>query len=221
MKAEKTPSSSKTYYDEPRDEMVRFVPTSVKRLLDVGCGQGAFGVSLLQTHSQLQIWGIEPFADAAEVARQRLAKVINTTIENALESLPEQYFDCVVFNDSLEHLVDPWEVLSKLRPKLTQGAKVVASIPNVRYFWVIKQLLQEGDFQYGPWGVLDKTHLRFFTQKSMQRLFIESGYSIDQIEGIRPITFPWKFGLLNLLCRKSLEDARYERFTVLASPVDA
>lgn len=101
MKTEKTSSFSKTYYDEPRDEMVCFVPISAKRLLDVGCGQGAFGGNLLKTHSQLQIWGIEPFADAAEVAQQRLAKVINTTVENALESLPEHYFDCVIFNDSL------------------------------------------------------------------------------------------------------------------------
>ena len=214
-----SPSQPAFYYEEGRDEMADYVPSSTKRLLDVGCGQGKFSMNLLRDNGEMEIWGIEPFEDAAKVAQQRLAKVINTTVEDSLPSLPERFFDCVVFNDSLEHLADPWAVLGQLKAKLSPEATIVASIPNIRYFHVIKQLLQEADFEYAPYGVLDKTHLRFFTKKSMQRLFTESGYRVDQIVGIKPAAFPWKFGLLNLMCRNAFEDSRYERFALVASPV--
>jgi 2-polyprenyl-3-methyl-5-hydroxy-6-metoxy-1,4-benzoquinol methylase len=212
------PSPSRTYYEEGRDEMANYISPNIKHLLDVGCAQGKFGMNLLKDNSQLEIWGIEPLEEAAQIAQKRLSRIINTTVENSLASLPEGYFDCAVFNDSLEHLVDPWDVLSQLKGKLAAGATIVASIPNIRYVYVIKQLLQEADFEYAPFGVLDKTHLRFFTMKSMQRLFIESGYRVIRIEGIKPISFPWKFGLLNLLCGNALEDARYERFALVATP---
>jgi 2-polyprenyl-3-methyl-5-hydroxy-6-metoxy-1,4-benzoquinol methylase len=214
-----TPSTPSTfYYEEGRDEMADYVPTSIKRVLDVGCARGKFGMNLLRDNSDLEIWGVEPVEDAARVAQERLARVINATVEDSLASLPEGYFDCAVFNDSLEHLADPWTVLGQLRAKLAPGATVVASIPNLRYFHVIKQLLQEADLEYAPYGVLDKTHLRFFTKKSMQRLFTESGYRIERIEGIKPAAFPWKFGLMNLLSGNAFEDARYERFALVASP---
>jgi 2-polyprenyl-3-methyl-5-hydroxy-6-metoxy-1,4-benzoquinol methylase len=216
-KLDTSSSPSAFYYEEGRDEMTRYVPASIKRLLDVGCAQGKFGMNLLRDNRELEIWGVEPFEDAAEVARERLTRVINTTVEDSLAGLPEGYFDCAVFNDSLEHLADPWAVLGQLKTKLAPRATVVASIPNIRYFHVIKQLLQEADFEYAPYGVLDKTHLRFFTKKSMQRLFIESGYRVERIEGIRPASFPWKFGLMNLLSGNAFEDARYERFAVVAS----
>jgi 2-polyprenyl-3-methyl-5-hydroxy-6-metoxy-1,4-benzoquinol methylase len=220
MSDDQNPSSSpsKFYYEEGRDEMANYVPLTTKRLLDVGCAQGKFGTNLLRDNNELEIWGIEPFEDAAKVAQERLTRVINTTVEDSLASLPEGYFDCAVFNDSLEHLADPWVVLGQLKAKLASNATVVASIPNIRYFHVIKQLLQEADFEYAPYGVLDKTHLRFFTKKSMERLFTESGYRVSRVEGIKPASFPWKFGLMNLLCGNSFEDARYERFAVVASP---
>ena len=218
--ADSSPSESLCRYDETRDDMECYVPATAKRVLDVGCAHGRFGMGLLKVRSDLEIWGIEPVAAGADVAAQRLTKVLNTTIEDAVPRLPEGYFDCITFNDVLEHLTDPWSVLSVLKPSMSPGAIVVASIPNIRYFKVIKELLQEADFRYAPYGVLDKTHLRFFTRKSMQRLFTESGYRVDRIDGIRRAAFPWKFGLLNLLCRNAFDDARYERFAIVASPVN-
>ncbi|HEV7928493.1 MAG TPA: class I SAM-dependent methyltransferase, partial [Nitrosospira sp.] len=106
MSDEQNESSSPStfYYEEGRDEMANYVPISIKRLLDVGCAQGKFGSNLLRDNRELEIWGVEPFEDAAEIARDRLTRVINTTVEDSLANLPDGYFDCAVFNDSLEHL---------------------------------------------------------------------------------------------------------------------
>src|SRR5687768_6694152 len=99
MSDDQNPSSSpsKFYYEEGRDEMADYVPLTTKRLLDVGCAQGKFGTNLLRDNNELEIWGIEPFEDAAKVAQERLTRVINTTVEDSLASLPEGYFDCAVF----------------------------------------------------------------------------------------------------------------------------
>jgi 2-polyprenyl-3-methyl-5-hydroxy-6-metoxy-1,4-benzoquinol methylase len=81
--------------------------------------------------------------------------------------LPEEAFDCIVCNDVLEHLITPWQVLGKLAILLKPGGHFVASIPNVQYWGVLKDLVFEGDWRYADEGVLDVTHLRFFTRRSI------------------------------------------------------
>ncbi len=114
-----------------RAEMLTFVPADCRRLLDVGCGTGAFGELLKQTR-KIEIWGVEPVTSAAEKASARLDYVINGTFDSGTK-LPAGYFDCVVFNDVLEHMVAPEQALRYAKTLLSQGGAIVASIPNVRY----------------------------------------------------------------------------------------
>lgn len=211
-------NKSADYFNERRSEMLRYVPVSAACVLDVGCGRGGFGESLKLQRS-VRVIGIERFPAAAAQARTRLDEVIEEDAEQGMAQLLPASVDCVVFNDVLEHLVDPWNALDAAKRLLTAEGVVVASIPNVRYMPVLKELVLQGEWRYQDAGVLDRTHLRFFTHHSMRRLFASCGYQIVEMNGINSIHFPWKFGLLNRILLRSLDDARHPQFAIVARPV--
>lgn len=209
---------SADYFSERRGEMLRYVPASAACVLDVGCGRGGFGENL-KSQRTARVIGIEQFPAAAAQARARLDEVIEGDAEYGMAQLPPTSVDCVVFNDVLEHLEDPWKALGAARRLLTADGVVVASIPNVRYMPVLKDLVLKGEWRYEDVGVLDRTHLRFFTHHSMRRLFVSCGYRIVEMNGINSITFPWKFGLLNRILLRALDDSRHPQFAIVAKPV--
>lgn len=165
------------YHDVPRTEMVAFVPSGAGTVLDVGCGAGGFGAELRRLRPSVQVTGIESDPRAASLASARYDHMITGEFP---ESLDGRRFDCVVFNDVLEHMVDPWEALRQSASLLTPGGAVVASIPNLRYLMVLARLVLERDFTYVDDGVLDRTHLRFFTGRSATALFVDSGFAVER-----------------------------------------
>ena len=94
-----------TYYSRDRIEMLEFIPDSAQKVLDIGCGQGRFGEQL--RHRNIEVWGVEPFTDTAFIAESKLNKVLTGTIEDNIDQLPENYFDIIVLNDVLKHLLIP------------------------------------------------------------------------------------------------------------------
>jgi 2-polyprenyl-3-methyl-5-hydroxy-6-metoxy-1,4-benzoquinol methylase len=204
------------YYARPRPEMVPFVPRTARRILDVGCGQGVFAGRLRET-SGAQVWGIELDPLAAAMAAERLDRVITGDALTAAAELPDGHFDCAVMNDLLEHLVHPETLLARLRPKLAPGGCVVASIPNVRHFSNLWNLVVRGEWHYTDEGVLDRTHLRFFTRRSLPALFAAGGYRLVTVQGITP-TRSWKFRACNLAALGRLDDARWLQFACVAVP---
>lgn len=202
------------YYDNPRPEMLEFVPPSARTILDIGCGSGAFGAALKSRGAE--VWGLEPSA-AAEQAAERLDRVIQRPIEGAGDELPLGHFDCIVFNDVLEHFVDPWGVLRSARMWLAPEGRVVASIPNVRHLTELKNLVIRKNWDYADDGILDSTHLRFFTVRSIPKLFASSGYELVRIQGING-DVGWKFKLFNLLTVHAIDDTRYVQFACVATP---
>ena len=205
-----------SYYQSQRREMLNFVPADAKRFLELGCGSGGFGVFMRESRKDVHITGIEIHPASAQQARTQLDVVIEKPIEIALASITKGSFDCVVCNDVLEHLVDPWAVLKLIRPVLSPNGSVVSSIPNIRHFPVFKNYFLNGDWKYEKWGVLDRTHLRFFTKKSIERMFNEAGFVISQIEGIFSQPLPWKAALMNRFMAGALDDMRFERFACVA-----
>src|SRR5437868_10634770 len=117
------------YYDNARPEMLGFIPPRTRRLLDVGCGRGAFAANVKRALGAT-VWGIELNPDAARIAATRLDRVIERDIAGALPELPDASFDCIVFNDVLEHLHDPYSVVADVARLLAPGGVVVASLPN-------------------------------------------------------------------------------------------
>lgn len=205
-----------SYYGHTRAEMLAFVPKNAARLLDVGCGEGVFGEKLKRA-LEAEVWGVEFQPEAAEKARQRLDKVIVGNITAVLDDLPAGYFDCIVFNDVLEHLPDPDTVLLRIKSKLASAGRIVCSIPNVRHVSVLKELLIRKRWEYKGHGPLDRTHLRFFTQKSIQDMFQRLGFDLTTIKGLGGKA-TWRFLLLNLLTFGFFADTRYLQFACVAKP---
>jgi 2-polyprenyl-3-methyl-5-hydroxy-6-metoxy-1,4-benzoquinol methylase len=166
------------YMDDPRTEVVALVPPGL-RVLDVGCSRGAFGAELKRRDPRREVYGIEPTA-AAKHAEGRLTAVAQGFFPN---DLPKEWspFDVICFNDVLEHVVDPWAVLDDTHDVLTSRGAVVASLPNVRYIEVVTDLVLRGQWHYEPTGVLDRTHLRFFTEASMIELFEECRFQVESV----------------------------------------
>lgn len=176
------------YYRYGRPEVMSCVPVTAKRIVDVGCGAGRLGEAL-KARQACEVYGIEPFAPAAAEARARLDRVWGCSVENALDEIHDNTYDCIVLADVLEHLVDPWSVLKRIKEKVVPGGRIVASIPNVQNWKVLSGLL-EGRWEYEREGLLDRTHLRFFTQHSIQEMFWTAGLRISEIgstqNGMRP-----------------------------------
>lgn len=172
------------YYANQRPEIVPFLPERRRSVLEIGCGFGNFSGNLPGVE---ETWGIEPHAPAAEAASARLSRVINSTFDMAMASLPKRHFDLVICNDVIEHMPDHVAFLRQIKEFIAPGGCLVGSIPNVRYYQNLFELLFEKDWHYRQWGILDRTHLRFFTEKSLRRAFQANGYRIDRMEGINPV----------------------------------
>lgn len=165
-----------SYFSHSRPEILALVAPTAQRVLDVGCGAGALGAAI-KTRQEAFVCGIEIDPQAAAVAGTRLDRVLVGDVDNLDLPYPPAYFDTLVCGDVLEHLRDPAAFLRKARRWLTPGARLVASIPNVRHWSVIESLLN-GNFSYEPAGLLDRDHLRFFTRHDIARQLANANFEI-------------------------------------------
>lgn len=203
------------YYQHSRKEMLQFFPPEFDRVLEVGCGNGQFGELLKSRFADCEVWGVEPVSEAHAIATRVLNHAILGYFEESLK-LPDNHFDVIVFNDSLEHFPDHVPALALALRLLKPGGCIVASIPNIRYWPHVQQYLFEGEWRYESAGVLDRTHLRFFTRKSILREFASAGFDIEEIGGINPCWLSWKFRLLRCLMPNLMSDMPYQQFALRA-----
>ncbi|KZL48588.1 methyltransferase [Nodularia spumigena CENA596] len=160
-------------------KMLDFIGSG-KKVVDFGCATGYFA-NLLQQKDCI-VTGIEINPDAAKVAEKYCQNVIVADLDfvSIREILANQKFDVAIFGDILEHLRNPWKVLEETKSILKEHGFVVASIPNIAH-GAIRLALLEGKFEYRKLGILDDTHLRFFTRETNEELFKKSGYFIDEV----------------------------------------
>ena len=151
-----------------------------KCVLDVGCAQGYMAREL--NEQGCKTYGIEMDSKAADIAGKYCEKIINADVES-LERLPfdDNFFDVILCLDILEHLKRPDLALVHLRPYLSSGGYLIASIPNIARFEHRLKLFF-GRFDYSDTGALSKGHLRFFTRKTASELIMTSGYKIEKME---------------------------------------
>lgn len=170
------------YRDYMNEALYRGIDGAPGRVLELGCATGVFGKALKDRHPGTHVTGIEASHAAAEVASTRIDRVIRGRIEEldfGAEGIGPASVDLVVAGDVLEHLVNPWAILDRIRGLLAPGGRIVASIPNVRNFQVVASLLLEGKFRYVERGLLDVTHLRFFTFDEILVMLDDSGFVLD------------------------------------------
>lgn len=201
------------YFGVVRDELVECIPPGPHRVLELGAGDGATGSAIKQSGKAAEVVGVELVEAAAQKAAARIDRVITGDIEKLTLPYPAGYFDYIVCGDVLEHLVDPWKTLVNLRPLLAERGKIIASIPNVRYRHVVVNLLFGGEWKYQNVGVLDRTHLRFFTKKSIARMFHETGY---EVERMTPKYKKAEERLVNAITLKTLDDFFAWQYIVVA-----
>ena len=161
--------------------MHRFLPSSPGKVLEIGCGEGTFAESIADAKER---WGVEPYPEAAAIARSRLDRALNATFDEAVADLPVRYFDTIVCNDVIEHVPDHDRFLCKIKDLLTDGGSLVGSIPNIRYYRTLFDLVFAKDWRYADAGILDRTHLRFFTEKSLRGTLRAHGFGIEVLRGI-------------------------------------
>ncbi|PPT05276.1 putative glycosyltransferase [Geitlerinema sp. FC II] len=174
---------TREYYDRINHQLLDALPIDVGRIIEIGCGTGALGHAYKQKHPNTEYIGIELEAEVAEIAQTRLDRAIAANVENLddpqLQFSPESV-DCLVYGDVLEHLVDPWRVLNHHVKWLKPGGWVVSSIPNIQNWTILRDLIR-GQWEYQDEGLLDRTHLRFFTLETAQTMFAEAGLQVRQV----------------------------------------
>ena len=171
------------YFKNQRKDVVPLLPASCSRVLEIGCGAGVFRGNL---PSQVEYWGVEPSSVAADHARRVLDKVFVGIYEQFEDQLPANGFDLIVCNDVIEHMPDHDAFLRSIKAKLAPGGCLVLSVPNVRYVWNLFEVLVRQEWRYRDDGILDRTHLRFFTEKSLARTVAEHGFVVDACRGLSP-----------------------------------
>lgn len=164
------------YYTQEKRFLFHMIPDGAGLALDLGCGAGRFGKALLESGKVRALVGVEIFEPAAEAARQYYQKVHVGDIE-AMELDYERCFDLVLCGDVLEHLKEPLKVLQQAHRWLKDSGHIVCCVPNVRYWRVWRDLVWRGRWDYASEGIMDQTHLRFFTTLSFRTMLVKAGFT--------------------------------------------
>lgn len=175
------------YYQFVRRDIAALLPEYAESALEIGCGGGATLDWLRENGHATRLTGIEINPEAAEVAFSRLDKVYQGDADLHLKNMLPHSQDLVLCLDVLEHLQDPWQTLKRISALIKPGGSLIVSLPNIRHYSVLMSLLFKGQWQYAEAGILDRTHLRFFTKKSAFELLQSAGFS--QIQCIS--TYTW------------------------------
>jgi SAM-dependent methyltransferase len=170
------------YYSQERSDVAGFLPATFVRTLEIGCGAGEFSKQFLRSADEN--WAVEPNPDAARLAREGKMHVLVGTYDEVESELPDGYFDLVICNDVIEHMRDHDHFLRAIQSKMRAGGVIVGSVPNMLYFTAFVKLLAFKDWPYSDQGILDRTHLRFFTAKSFGRSLTNAGFTIERLQGM-------------------------------------
>jgi 2-polyprenyl-3-methyl-5-hydroxy-6-metoxy-1,4-benzoquinol methylase len=166
----------KDVFSAPREDLIALVPEKVKKILDIGCAEGGFGKTLKKIRQDIEITGIELSPSLAKKAKAVYDKVIIGDVEKI--DIHEEEFDLINCGDIIEHLYNPWQLLSKINRWLKKGGYLIGSVPNVGHWSVVKDLL-EGRFDYIPIGLLCIGHIRFFTENTLIEMLKDAGFTIE------------------------------------------
>jgi SAM-dependent methyltransferase len=202
---------TKSYFLHDRTDVFKLVPKTSHTILDVGCGAGILGKRLKELG--MEVTGIEKDRTSYKEAERYLDKVIYCDAEKDEPPLKNKYFDCIIYGDILEHFYEPQRVLDKHKKCLKDNGVVIASIPNIRYYKVIIRLMA-GTWDYVDSGILDVSHIRFFTLVNIKELFMKAGFEVVWVG--RNIVASRGFKLLNIILLNSLREFLTYQYYIVA-----
>jgi len=207
------PPEKKSYYGQIRTDVLELLPQNIKieKSLDVGCGIGKTSAYLKSKYNIRETVGMEYVPEIAQAAKANVDRVYELSLETDELPFSQNEFDLILLADVLEHLVDPWTILKDLVQYLSTNGLVLISIPNIQHFRIFSYLIK-GEWEYKDAGVLDKTHLRFFTKKSLLELLHCADLEIvDIIYKMGPLT-----GFINKITFRIFQGFLTYQYLILA-----
>ena len=166
-------------HERHNPDVLALIPRDAKIIVEVGCSSGALAREYKKTNGNCLYIGVECVPEYAKLAERHCDSVFVADIESVDEVFLRDTLagDCWVFGDVLEHLKDPWSLLAKIRNVIPDYGCIVACIPNAQH-WTVQAKLSCGDFRYESSGLLDRTHLRWFTRQTINEMFLDAGFTI-------------------------------------------
>lgn len=208
------------YFSDIRWDIINLIPVGKNKILEIGCGTGNTGKVLKEQGKAVEVIGIEKIPYAAESARENLNAVITADIETLKMPFDKGCFDYIIAADILEHLYNPWLTISNLKAYTKKDGFVIASLPNIRNWRIVWGLIFKGDWNYSNAGLLDDTHIRFFTKKTMMKLFQSEGFTIHLITPRFRLEPANRYNILNNLTLHLLEEFWAEQYIIMARKND-
>jgi ubiquinone/menaquinone biosynthesis C-methylase UbiE len=174
---------SHNYFSFLRPDLIKMIKGNPDSVLEIGCGTGLVLSHCKKVLGSHKVVGIELNEEAASIAmgRAEIDAVFVGNIEQIQISMQEESFDCLIASHVLEHLADPWKALQNLSRYVRPGGQILIGLPNARHVNLTAPLLLRGQLQYSDSGILDRTHLRFFTKSSMVELIKQADLLLDEI----------------------------------------
>lgn len=171
-------------YVVERDYIIPLIPKSSQLILDVGCSAGMLGKMIKKWIPMCKLCGIEIDPNMADKAKKYFDQIVVGDIEQLDYNLhfSDQKFDAIIFADVLEHLRDPWKILKKTSKMLRQSGIIIIGLPNIGHYSTIFNLAFRDYWPYRERGIHDKTHLRFFTLKTIMDLLDFAGLEVVKIQ---------------------------------------
>lgn len=172
-------NSDSNYYSNARREIESFLALPIESVLEIGCGEGGT-LHWLQENKGVKIChGLEILPEVSERAKMKGLQVVTGNIET--DGIPfQEKHDVILCLDVLEHLHDPWRVLPVIIENIHPGGSLIVSLPNIAHFSVWTNLIMRNDWHYENAGILDRTHLRFFTHRTASELLLDAGLQLVQ-----------------------------------------
>ena len=166
-------------HDDYNPDLLAFLPPNLIRVVEVGSSSGALAGAYRAANPGRHYTGIEIEPAYADASKRHCTRVICGDIERLDDATFDSLFpaDCWIFGDALEHLYDPWSLLRRIRKRCGADLRIVACVPNAQH-WSLQAALNAGQFRYQPSGLLDRTHIRWFTRITLFELFASTGFRI-------------------------------------------
>ncbi len=217
MQDDSAPRDMEYYNNQKGQRFIPYLPQRPSTILELGCAAGQLGYELRQKGLASELVGVEIFPTAAEHAKKYFDVVYTGDIEQMTFEY-KGYFDVIICGDVLEHLRDPWTMTEKIYRWLKNDGLFISTIPNIRNWSILLDLLLRGNWRYSEQGgILDNTHLRFFTRKTFFEMLTSAKFKIVHHEFM---IHGKKYNLINRALLRTCEEFIGEQVFVVAKKND-